>query len=97
MGALTRRLIRADGTAKDLIGPLSMKEIGKLIGADTLDSVNLRHLGSPPRVMLVDDNGHAAGKPVNEEATRLYHANCYPGTTHQIVGDVVVVLDEDFA
>lgn len=36
-------------------------------------------------------------KPINAEATRLYHANCAPGTTHQIVGDVFVVPDEDFA
>lgn len=37
-----------------------------------------------------------ATKPVNEEATRLYHANCWAGTTHQIVGDVVVLPDSDF-
>jgi hypothetical protein len=38
-----------------------------------------------------------ARKPVNAEATQLYHLNCLPGTTHQIVGDVVIVPDEDFA
>lgn len=37
-----------------------------------------------------------ARKPVNEEATRLYHLNCQPGTTHQIVGDVLVVPDQDY-
>ncbi len=36
-------------------------------------------------------------RPVNAEATKLYHAVCVPGTTHQIVGDVAIVLDEDFA
>ena len=36
-------------------------------------------------------------KPVNTEATRLYHQNCIPGTTHQIVGDVLVVPDQDYA
>ena len=36
-------------------------------------------------------------KPVNAEATRLYHAVCLPGTTHEIVGDVVIVPDSDFA
>ena len=36
-------------------------------------------------------------KPINEKATALYHANCRPGTTHQIVGDVVIVPDEDYA
>jgi hypothetical protein len=36
-------------------------------------------------------------KPVNARATELYHANCLPGTTHQIVGDVLVLPDGDFA
>lgn len=38
-----------------------------------------------------------ARKPVNAKATELYHAVCKPGTTHQIVGDVAIVNDEDFA
>lgn len=33
---------------------------------------------------------------VNVEATKLYHAICKPGTTHQIVGDVVLAHDNDF-
>jgi len=37
-----------------------------------------------------------AAKPVNPIATGLYHAICHPGTTHQIVGDVAIVRDEDF-
>lgn len=37
-----------------------------------------------------------ARKPVNVEATKLYHAVCVPGTTHQIVGDVAIVNDSDF-
>ena len=36
-------------------------------------------------------------KPINHAATELYLANCVPGTTHQIVGDVVIVPDEDYA
>jgi hypothetical protein len=38
-----------------------------------------------------------ARKPVNALATALYHANCRPGTTHQIVGDVYVAPDSDWA
>jgi hypothetical protein len=34
--------------------------------------------------------------PVNRAATKLYHANCVPGTTHEIVGDVIVCPDEDY-
>jgi len=47
-------------------------------------------------VMIVDDAGHQKGLPVNAAATALYHARCLPGTTHQIVGDVVIVPDSDF-
>lgn len=35
-------------------------------------------------------------KPFNAKATELYLANCKPGTTHTIVGDVVVIGDGDF-
>ena len=107
-----RRLIRADGTESDITGPISLPDIRTLIGADTLATVNLRHLGEPLHVMLVDDHGWEteivtsgdhiilkptrALRPINAEATRLYHANCLPGTTHQIAGDVVIVLDDDF-
>jgi len=68
---------------------------------------------SPLHVMAVDDNGYEtrteqvenvmhviptrARKPVNAEATKLYHANCVPGTTHEIVGDVFISPDDDFA
>jgi hypothetical protein len=38
-----------------------------------------------------------ARKPINVEATRRYHAICKPGTTHQIVGDVAIADDRDFA
>lgn len=37
----------------------------------------------------------APRKPINEKATALYHANCRPGTSHRIVGDVVIVPDAD--
>lgn len=108
-----RKIIRTDGTELVLDKPRTMTEIEALIGASTLDSVSLRHLGRPLHVMLLDDGGHhtkhveTAGhlqiistghrKPVNEKATALYWANCRPGTTHQIVGDVAIVPDSDFA
>ena len=38
-----------------------------------------------------------AKKPFNLEGSRLYHAICWPGTTHQIVGDVALCHDADFA
>lgn len=109
-----RKLIRTDGTTVELQRGVSWETIHQLLGATSVDTVNLRHLGQPLHVMIVDDNGweyevieHSPGhfehrvtrarKPINAEATRLYHANCKPGVTHQIVGDVVILPDEDFA
>jgi hypothetical protein len=92
-----RQIIRADGTTEDIPGPLRLSEIKTRLGIDTFDTVNLRHMGHPAHVMLVDDLGHPNGLPVNAEATKLYHANCKPGTTHTIRGDVIVVPDMDFA
>lgn len=92
-----RQIIRTDGTTEDLPTPLSMSEIQKRLKVSTFDTVNLRHMGQPMHVMLVDDLGHPNGLPVNAEATKLYHANCKPGTTHTIRGDVIVVPDMDFA
>jgi hypothetical protein len=111
---LIRRLIRTDGTMEDLAAGLSIEAVRELIGADTLDVVNLRHMGTPLHVMIVDDHGYEvehvqvspqrlelrpvrALKPVNEFATVLYRANRPATCTHQIVGDVVVLPDEDYA
>lgn len=38
-----------------------------------------------------------ARKPVNQKATTLYHGVCVPGTTHQIVGDVAIIIDAELA
>lgn len=71
----------------------AIQAIQRAIGATCLDTVNLRD----GNVMMVDDTGMIDGKPVNPEATKLYHGICRPGTTHQICGDVAIVRDEDFA
>lgn len=92
-----RRIIRVDGTEEPLDGKRSMRQLLAAISADCIDCVQLRHLGRPTQVMLVDDTGMVGGKPVNPKATELYHANCRPGTTSPICGDVAVVFDEDFA
>ena len=65
----------------------------RMIGADTLDTVNLRD----GRVMIVDDVGLVDGKPINAAATALYHSVCRPGTTNPIAGDVAIAWDRDFA
>lgn len=87
----------------------AIAEIEKLIGAACLDSVNLRDgrvlfvddngyetetvTHGPGHIELKPTKAH---KPLNAEATKLYHSICRPGTTHQIVGDVAIVLDADF-
>ncbi len=94
---ITRKLLRADGTEEMLTGPHSIQDVQAMIGADTIDTVLLRSWGDPLHVMLVDDTGMIAGRPVNARATALYHAQCRPGVTHQIHGDVVIVPDGDYA
>jgi hypothetical protein len=110
---MTRQLIRTDGTTIDLPNALPMRKYAELIGADTLDTVSLHHMGEPLHVMLVHDKAWETQEvehdgwleirpirallPVNEKATQLYWANCVPGTTHQIAGDVIVAPDDEFA
>lgn len=89
-----RKLIRAHGAETELHGPHALQDIRQMISADTLGTILL---ADRKHVMLVDDDGHQKRLPVNAEATRLYHETCVPGTTWQIVGDVVVVPDSDYA
>lgn len=105
-------VIRTDGSTEfhDVMKKQAIKEICALIHAETLDSVNLRD-GSVMMVndrgwetkTLDKGNGNIELVPqknllpVNHEATQLYHRICLPGTTHKIVGDVAIALDEDFA
>ena len=110
---MIRRLIRTDGTSVELEPGLSFDEIHKLIGAETLDTDlhHLGHplhvMLVDDRGYEFETIEHSPGnfenrvtrarKPLNQEATRLYHLNCKPGVEHQIVGDVVILPDEDFA
>lgn len=109
---MTRRLIKADGTTIDMPSPMPLHAVRKLLGADAVDTVPLRHMGSPLHVLLVDDHGWEvdviehdgltqlkptrALKPINPRATDLYRANCYPGTQHQIAGDAYMCPDDDY-
>lgn len=104
-------IIRTDGRREthEVGRHILLPWILRMIGANVSDIVNLRD----GRVMIVDDNGYEvteektsrgitlkpvrALKPVNEAATMIYHGVCRPGTTHQIVGDVAIAWDEDFA
>ena len=66
--------------------------IRSLLGCEMVDTVNLRD----GTIMIVDDEGHLAGKPRNEAATARYQAVTRPGS-NWIAGDVAIAIDEDFA
>ena len=92
---MTVEVIRTDGTRETVTiarPHRAIVEIATLIEAETLDTVNLRD----GRVMLVDDTGMIDGRPINDEATRLYWT-VRPGTFNSIFGDVVIATDADFA
>ena len=105
-GTSEQHEIKAHGASKRL------EACHRIAGCKTFDTVNLKD-GRIMMVdddgwetNTVDHgNGHIEivpiapknGKTINPEATKIYHSICRPGTTHQIVGDVVIALDEDFA
>lgn len=66
----------------------AVKAASQIINA-TMDFTKVRYEGKL-RTMAVDDEGMCKNLPVNEAATKAYHANCYPGTVHQIHGPAVV-------
>ena len=90
----TRKLIRSDGS-EEILEKVDIEQIRQLIGADSLDTVNLRDRFG--HVMLVDDLGHHKNLPVNMKGTALYLTVCRPETKHVIRGPVVIVPDGDFA
>lgn len=91
------KVARIDGTIEVNVGKPTIAAVQQAIGATCLDTVNLREAGRPTGVvMFVDDNGVAKRRVPNEAATEIYLAQCHPGTTHQIRGDVALVNDADF-
>lgn len=95
----TYKVITAAGDIRTVSDRPTIRTICRDIGADTLDTVNLRSDQGAITgiVMMVDDIGIHKELPPNDIATRIYLRQCKPGTTHQICGDVVLVNDSDFA
>jgi hypothetical protein len=92
------KVLRLNGVIEVNLGRPTIDAVRKAIGADTLDTLNLRAAGRPTGVvMFVDDTGLVDGKPRNQLATAIYHDQCRPGSTHPICGDVAFVNDADFA
>jgi hypothetical protein len=97
---MTVTVIKPDGTEEERSLEIPkdsfvLEHIYPLIGetCNCVDLVNLRHM---KKVMLVDDNGLWKDLPVNHKATALYHSVCRPGTTSPIVGNAVLLREEDF-
>lgn len=93
------KVVRTNGIVEVMLGKPSIKAIEQAIGADCLDTVNLRENGTGRHsgvVMMVDDTSAVTGRPVNPKADALYQAQCYPNNPHHICGDVALVNDADF-
>lgn len=105
-------IIRTSGRHEQHTAPRDslLPWVHRAINAKTLDTVNLRDgrvmlvddNGYESELVELEP-GHSelrpirAVKPENAEATKLYHAICIPGTTHKIVGDVAIVIDQEVA
>jgi Domain of unknown function (DUF3846) len=88
-GKFPCKIIRANGSVEFYVVDTthSLKEIEKLIDSSLFDSVRF----ADNTVMLVDDEGYAKQKRVNQQATMLYWSVCAPGTDYLIVGDVAII------
>jgi hypothetical protein len=107
-----RRLIRADGTEQalgkvsivearaligaDVVAVVALRHLGDPLQIMVINDLGYKCDAIPRGAGEVELFPTQALKPINPAATRLYHANCKPGTTHKIVGDVVIVFDDDF-
>lgn len=70
---------------------------GRIMLVDDLgyETEMVNHGAGPDDVHRFESKCVKARKPVNATATALYHGVCRPGTTHQIVGDVAIVVDAE--
>jgi hypothetical protein len=80
-------LIRADGTERDVEGHINLESLQFLVGG------HFQHLPLPDgRVMLMDEDGKAKGKPINRKASLLF----FP-SFDTVVGDVLILTTEEFS
>lgn len=87
------KVLRANGTEESLTSIPTRDEIRALLDATSLDTVSLNRIEGGPYTLYVDDLGQSKGLLPNRAATELYHTQCKPGTTWQILGDAVLVRD----
>ena len=104
-------IIRTDGRKEthEVGKHILLPWIKRMIGAEVTDHVNLKDgrvmigddNGYETEIVekstgLFELRPIRARKPVNAEATKIYHGICKPGTTHRIVGDVAIAWNKDF-
>ena len=110
MKTTTVEVLRVDGSVErhEVPRAIVMRTVREKIGADTLDAVDL---GRGRVMLVDDEGwdyvveqvapGHirhvptTPRRPLNAQATALYLQRCKAGTTHQIAGDVAVVVDRE--
>ena len=87
-------VLRVDGTREPATiqreTRLFLSDLYRIIGCDCIEPVRL----ADGRMMVVDESGILKNKPINPEATRLYHDK--RDTFNPIVGDVVLMAMKDF-
>lgn len=88
-----RKLIRCDGTERQIDAKVPIMKACEMIRADFIDTVSLK---DGVHVMIVDDVGHRKDLPVNRKATDLYWEKCGRPVDHVIRGDVLIVPDGDY-
>jgi hypothetical protein len=89
----TLRLIRMDGRVERIDQKLTRVEIAKRLGAgriETLEVIQLKHLGEPRLVMYADDAAFSRGLETNPVGTALSAANVAPEEQKLIYGPVLV-------
>lgn len=88
-----RRVIFTGGGVKHLPNKLKFDELKA--AANIEHGEICRNVEGKKCHMIVEENGHAMGLPINVEATRIYNEMVGWDTGHTIVGHVVIVPKSD--
>lgn len=92
---IMRKVLYTDGSEFELTGKQTFEQIYKLIGSEC-DCIDVVRMRDGVHVMLVDDNGLLKDLPINQKATAIYSDICRGRNMTPIVGNVVIVPDEDY-
>lgn len=105
-----RRLIQPNGNFADLDKPLTWDQMKSKVCGDPTSLVEIVRIfrwpegidgPKEPHILLCDEEGATNWHPgyplpVNEEATKYYHANCMKGTTWPIRGTAYICPFNDY-